>query len=303
MVSDPDRYDYSPIVTRPPLALPNNARVAIWVLPNVEFYEYQPPKNAQRDPWPQKPHPDLLNYSRRDWGNRRGVWRMFDLFDKYDIRGTVSLNAAVFDHFPEIAEAMEARHWDYMSHGIYNTRYAFGMSEDQEREMIQEVIAIVKKYTGKMISGWFGPALSTTLATPDLVAEAGIKYWVDYFHDDEPTEIKVRSGRLMSIPYSIEINDAGVMGAGHTGESFGRMIRDQFDVLYAEGATNPKIMAICLHPFLTHTPSREKYLDAAFAHIRSHKDVWFTTGEEIADNYYANGYGLRGTLAKTAVPA
>src|SRR5207249_416293 len=162
-----------------PLALPDNARVAIWVLPNVEFYEYQPPKNPQRDPWPQKPHPDLFNYSRRDWGNRRGVWRMFDLFDKYDIRGTVSLNAAVFDHF----------------------------------------------------------------------------------HDDEPTEIKVRSGRLMSIPYSIEINDAGVMGAGHTGESFGRMIRDQFDVLYAEGETAPKVMAICLHPFLTHTPSREKYLD------------------------------------------
>lgn len=294
MVSDPKRYPYSAIIDRPPLKLPNDARVAVWVAPNVEHYEYKPPMNPHRNPWPLRPHPDLPNYSHRDYGNRMGVWRMFDLFDKHDIRGTVSINVAVWDHFPEIAEAMVARNWDYMSHGIYNTRYAYAMDEALERAMIEDVIATTKRHTGKMISGWLGPALSTTLRTPDLLAEYGIKYWVDYFHDDEPTEITVKKGRLISIPYSIEINDAIACGmTRQSAETFGRMIKDQFDVLYAEGATHPKVMAICLHPYIINTPSREKYLDDAFAYIRSHDQVWVTTGEEIADYYYAHGYGRR----------
>ncbi|MEO8540402.1 MAG: polysaccharide deacetylase family protein [bacterium] len=288
MVSDPGRYDYSAIIDRPPLSLPNNARLAIWFAPNVEHYEYLPPENPQRNPWAARPHPDSSNYSWRDYGNRMGVWRMFELFDKHGIRGTVSQNVAVFDHFPEIAEAMVARDWDYMSHGIYNTRYAFGMDEELEWEMIRDVISTVKRHTGKMISGWLGPALSTTLRTPDLLAKAGVKYWVDYFHDDEPGEIKTETGRLISVPYSIEINDAIVLGMGQkTGAEFGQMIKDQFDVLYAEGATHPKVMAICLHPYLINTPSRQKYLDEALTYIRSFPDVWLATGEEIADHYLA----------------
>lgn len=295
MVSDPKRYKYSAIIDRPPLKLPNDARVAVWVAPNVEHYEYMPPANPHRNPWPLKPHPDTMNYSHRDYGNRMGVWRMFDLFDKHNIRGTVSINVAVWDHFPEIAAAMKARNWDYMSHGIYNTRYAFAMDEELERAMIKDVCDTCLKHTGKPITGWLGPALSTTLRTPDLLAEFGIKYWVDYFHDDEPTEIAVKKGRLISIPYNIEINDAIANGfTQQSGEQFGQMIKDQFDVLYAEGKTNPKVMAICLHPYIINTPSREKYLDEAFAYIRSHDQVWITTGEEIADYYYANQYGRIG---------
>jgi peptidoglycan/xylan/chitin deacetylase (PgdA/CDA1 family) len=301
MLSDPERYQYSAMPNRPEWKLPGDARVALWVAPNVEFYEFMPPANPDRNPWALKPHPDTMNYAWRDYGNRMGVWRMFDLFDKHSIRGTVSLNVAVFDHFPEIAKAMVDRNWDYMSHGIYNTRYAFGMTEDQERSMIEDVVDTVMRHTGKKISGWLGPALSTTLATPDLLAEAGVKYWVDYFHDDEPTEIAVKSGRLISVPYSIEINDALVIsGQQHTGEEFGRMIKDQFDVLYAEGATRPKVMAICLHPFLIDTPSRRKYLDDALGYILSHDGVWNTTGEEIADWYYANYY-RSGTREREAV--
>lgn len=287
----PDRYDFLPITQRPPLRLPNGERVALWVSPNVEFYEYLPPENKYRDPWPRTPHPDIMNYAHRDYGNRRGVWRCFDLLDKYKIRGTVSLNVAVLDHYPEIAQAMVERKWDYMSHAIYNTRFSFGMSEDEERAQIQDVITTVSRHTGQMVSGWLGPALTTTLNTPDLLAEAGIKYWVDYFHDDQPFPVKVRSGRLISVPYSIEINDAGVINAqGHTGETFGRMIREQFDQLYAEGKESARVMCIALHPFLMHAPSRQKYLDEALDYILGHGGVWNTTAGDIADWYCANYY-------------
>ena len=104
---EPDRFPYSPIIDRPKLTLPNNARVAVWVLPNVEHYEYQPAFKSVRDPWPRSPHPDVFGYGDKDYGNRVGFWRMTDLMDKHDIRCTISLNFSVIDHYPEIFEAME----------------------------------------------------------------------------------------------------------------------------------------------------------------------------------------------------
>ena len=117
---EPDRFEYSPIVDRPKLRWPNDERVAIWVLPNVEHYEYLPRLQNVRNPWPRSPHPDILGYGVRDYGNRIGFWRMTDLMDKHNIRCTVSLNFSVIEHYPEIFEEMEQRHYDYLCHGIYN---------------------------------------------------------------------------------------------------------------------------------------------------------------------------------------
>ena len=120
---EPNLVAYSPILHRPPLRWPNGARVALWVVPNIEHYEYLPKFVRTRDPWPRSPHPDILGYTQRDYGNRVGLWRLFDVTDALGIRCTVSLNMAVLEHFPEILGAMESRGWEYMSHGIYNTRY------------------------------------------------------------------------------------------------------------------------------------------------------------------------------------
>jgi peptidoglycan/xylan/chitin deacetylase (PgdA/CDA1 family) len=285
----PERYDYLPLPERPKLELPDGNRIAVWVAPNVEFYEYLPSPRQDRAPWPRTGPPDVLNYAHRDYGNRRAIWRCFDLMDKYGIRGTVSLNCAVFDHFPEIARAMVDRNWDYMSHAIYNTRSMAGLSEREEREVIADVIATVKRHTGKMISGSL--ILAATPNTADLLAEAGVKYTVDFFHDDQPVPIKVRRGRLINIPYSVTINDtSSVNNEQLTEEQFGRMVKDQFDRLYAEGAESARIMCIATHPYVSHIPSRQKYLEDAFRYVFGHDKVWNTTGEEIADWYYANYY-------------
>jgi hypothetical protein len=293
MLSELNRYAYSAVNERPPLRWPNNARVAVMVIPNVEYMEYLPPPNPVRAPTA-KPAPDIAQFQNRDYGNRVAVWRTFELFDDLGIRPTASMNVAVFEHHPQIAEAMAARDWDYQSHGLYNTRFVLGMDEAEEREMIHTVNAICKKNTGKYLSGWLGPSLTVTLNTPDLLAEEGIKYTADYFHDDEPTEIAVRSGKLISLPYSVELNSGVALGGqGQTPAAFARMIKDQFDVLYEEGKTRPKVMAICLHPFATTSPSRTKYLREGLEYILSHSGVWQAPAGEIADWYYANHYGKR----------
>ena len=287
----PDRVDYSPIIDRPIIKWPNNARVALWISPNVEHYEYLPVQDGPRNPWPRTPYPDVQQYSYRDYGNRVGFWRMLEPLDHYNIKCCVSINLAVLEHYPEIAQAMIQRDWDYMSHGIYNTRYMYAMTEEQEREFYQDSIQTLKLHTGKQLKGMLGPAISGTERTPDLMAEAGLIYHTDWMHDDQPVPIKVKSGKLISVPYSIELNDSSVLRDNHyEADYFAEICKAQFDQLYREGEESGRVMCIALHPFLIGQPHRIKYLDDILSHILSHTGVWQTTADEIAEYYIANYY-------------
>jgi allantoinase len=286
---DPEqRFDYSAAPDRVPLRWPDGARVALWVAPNIEHYEYLPQKIRVRDPWPRMPHPDILGYGLRDYGNRVGVWRLMELFDRYRLPVTVSLSMAVLRLYPQLTEAMLARNWEFMSHGMYNTRYHWGLDEDAEREAIDECQQIHRDVVGRALPGWFSPAASNTLNTPDLVAEAGIPYLCDLYHDDQPTSIRVRSGELVSLPYSMEINDSIAWRRGMEAQDFAQKIRDEFDVLYAEGATHGKVMNIALHPFIMGQPHRIDALDQALQYVLSHSGVWCATGSQIVAHYRAH---------------
>ena len=286
----PDRVDYSPIIDRPAIKWPNGARVAFWIAPNVEHYEYLPDYDGARDPWPRTPYPDVQQYAYRDYGNRVGFWRMLDVLDKHGIRCTVSLNEAVLEHFPEIGEAMVQRGWDFMSHGIYNTRYLSTYTEEQERLFYKDCIETLKRLTRKTLKGMLGPAVTGTERTPDLMAEAGLIYHTDWQHDDQPVPIKVKSGKLVSVPYSVELNDAPVYRQHYEGDDWARICKTQFDQLYKEGAKSGRVMCIPLHPYLTGQPHRSKYLDETLGYIMSHDGVWQTTADEIAEFYIANCY-------------
>ena len=289
-VNDPPRLLGGPIVGRPPLRLPGNARIAVWACPNLEHYEWLPNPVRLRDPWPRTPHPDVLNYATKDYGNRAGIWPVFELFDQLGVRATASVGVANFQHYPEILEACEKRQWDYLCHGIYNTQYLWGLDEAAEREVIEESIEIFRQLTGRRMAGWFSPAISHTLNTPDLVAEAGFKYYCDFYHDDQPVPVAVRSGRLITLPYQVELNDAVLHAAGGEGPEFLRMAQDMFDTLYAEGVEHPRVMNLAFHPYIMGRPHRIRYLREALEYILGHEGVWFATGEEIADWYYAQGY-------------
>lgn len=285
LIAGQDRIAYSALPSRSALRWPGGARLAVWVAPNIEHYEYLPEQVRVRNPWPRLPHPDILGYGLRDYGNRVGVWRLMELFDRLELPVTVSLSMAVLDMYPDLAQAMMERQWEFMSHGLYNTRYHWNMSEDEERDAIAQCQEIHLRHTGRDLRGWFSPAASNTLRTPDLVAESGISYLCDLYHDDQPTPIRVRSGELTSLPYSMEINDSIAWRRGQEAEAFARKIRDEFDVLYAEGAEHGRVMNIAVHPFIMGQPHRIDALDHALQYIRSHEGVWFATGAQIVDCY------------------
>ena len=293
MKQDPELYDYWPYQDRPKIEWPGGARLAFWVAPNIEFYELDPPANPQRKAWPQ-PYPALQGYSIRDYGNRVGHVRQMELLDKYGVKGSISLSTALCDHHPEIIAQCAERDWEFFSHGIYNTRYSYGLSEEQEREMILDSVNTIEKHTGHKPAGYLAPALSHSEHTIDLFAEAGGRYTCDLFHDDQPTPVKVRNGsRFVSIPYSLEMNDtiAYVVNKIEP-RRYGQILKDNFDQLYREGAESGTVMCIPTHNYQVSCPHRMRAFEEALEYITGHSDVWVTTGREIADYFTDNYYDI-----------
>jgi len=282
------RFPYSAIVDRPRLQWPNEARVAVWVIPNIEHFLFDRPSSSIIQST-KSFVPDVLNYSWRDYGVRVGIWRMMEVMEKYGVKGTVALNSDVCRHYPRIIEAGKALGWEWMGHGTNNSTVINEQPEDEERQIIRSVLDTIEESTGTRPRGWLSPALTESHRTLDILAAAGIRYVANWVNDEQPYRMRVASGEMLSLPYSVELNDyTAFLEQGLSGEDFARAIRDQFDVLYEDGAKTGRVMSICLHPFLIGHPHRSKHFAEALAHITSRRDVWLATGSEIADWYSRN---------------
>lgn len=283
-----ERFDYSPIVDREKLEMPNGARVAVWVIPNVEHFDFDKPSTSIT-PVTAHLRPDVLNYAWRDYGVRVGIWRMMEIMERNGFKASVTLNSEVCRHYPRFIEAGNELGWEWLGHGRSNSELINGQNEEEERKIIKEVVDTIREGTGMAPRGWLGPALTESHATPDILAENGIEYLCDWCNDDQPYKMNVNKGSMISVPYSIEVNDIpAFLDKGMTGDQFYQMIVDQFDVLYEEGDSSARVMAICLHPFLIGQPFRAKYLDKALKYIAQRNEVWITQGGEINDWYRQN---------------
>lgn len=280
-----ERFAYAPMAGRPRIRWPEGKRLAVWVVPNVEHYEYQPHVVGIRDPWPRTAPPDGLNYPLKEYGNRVGLARLLDVFDRVGLACTASLSLAVPVMFPDLFDEMKRRGWEFMCHGLYNTHYLWNCPLEDERAFIADCMRRTIAATGEPIHGWFSPACSHTVNTPDLVAEAGISYYCDLYHDDQPFPVKTASGSLISIPYAMDVNDVVLQVAGADGDAFADVILDQFQTLYDESRHTGLVMCIACHPYVTGQPHRIEAFERALRHVVSHDDVWMATGREIAQWY------------------
>jgi peptidoglycan/xylan/chitin deacetylase (PgdA/CDA1 family) len=281
-----DRYDDSFIFERKPFAWPGNATLAVWAAPNVEVWRYDSPAGQAVSPNNGNVVPDVINYAWREYGMRVGLWRIADTLDAAGIKATVALNAAVVDTHPKAIAEMQKRGWEFMGHGTTNSENLAGLNVDAERTVIRTVLKTIEQATGQRPRGWLGSSLAETYNTLDILAAEGVVYCGDWNADDQPYAMKVKTGRLFSIPYCMEINDISLfMRKGYTGEQYRQSVVDQFDTLYADSAKQPRVMGIPLHPMITGQPLRIKYLERALAHMKRHERVWFATGSEIIDAY------------------
>jgi allantoinase len=281
-----DRYEDSFIFERKPFKWPGNKTLAVWIAPNVEVWHYDSPAGQAPSPNVRNIVPDVINYAWREYGMRVGLWRIADTLDAAGVKATVALNSAVAEAHPKALEEMKKRGWEFMGHGITNSENLAGLNLEKERELIQTVLRTIEQATGQRPRGWLGSGLAETYNTLDILAEEGVIYCGDWNNDDQPYPMKVKKGRMFSIPYCMEINDIPLfIRKGYTGEQYFRSVVDQFDTLYTDSAKQPRVMGIPLHPMIVGQPLRIKYLQRALAHIKKHERVWFATGGEIIDAY------------------
>jgi peptidoglycan/xylan/chitin deacetylase (PgdA/CDA1 family) len=286
-VRRPQRYDDSLIFERKPFTWPGGKTLAVWIIPNVEAWSFDSAVGVTTSPNPTNAVPDVINYAWREYGMRVGLWRIADVLDSAGVSATVALNSSVCEIFPKAVEEMKKRHWEFMGHGITNSQLLSSTSSlDDERNVIQTALGTIEHAVGERPKGWLGPGLAETFNTLDILAEEGLRYVGDWNNDDQPYAMKVKKGKMLSVPYCMELNDIGLFARhGYTGEEYLRAVTDQFETLYSESQKLARVMGIPLHPFLTGQPLHIKYFQQAIAHMQKQEHVWFATGNEIAEAY------------------
>lgn len=280
-----DRYDFEPIADRSDFCWPDGKRLAVCICNNIEVFSFG--EGLGSDSAQIGAPQSSRNYAWRDYGNRVGQWYLFDLLDEFGFPASHNFNSLLFEHCPQIAERVMARGDEFVGHGRTNAERQDVMRPDEERQLIEEATQAIQRFSGRQPSGWLGPYLAETSETLDLLKEAGYSYVLDWPADDQPFWMRTRSGPILSVPYSVEINDSPAMVFRQQGASdFERMMIDQFDEMLLQSEKWPLVYTIVLHPFVIGQPYRLRALRRALTHIRAFEDrVWITTPGVIAAHF------------------
>ncbi len=284
-----ERIDYDPIEGRAPLQLQGGAAVSVWVIVNVEEWsDTEPmPRTVLTPPAGGVPSPDVPNWAWHEYGNRVGFWRMLRVLDRHRIPVALAVNGSAIAAYPQIAEAANARAWEFIGHGFTQKNM---QKVDDERVDIRRTADAIEAATGRRPRGWLGPGLTETWETPDLLVEEGYEYVCDWVLDDQPTVLRTRTRPIVNVPYTQECNDVAMMLIQHhAADEYRQRAVDQFDQLVddARADGSGRVMALVVHPYIMGAPHRLKYLDQALEHIRSHPEARFCSGEQILDAYTA----------------
>jgi len=275
------RYDYSNITKRPDYSWPGGKRLAVYMAFNIEAFGFGDGKGSAIAPPDQALSHSV--YSWRDYGNRVGVWRLFDMMDELGIPIEAQMNTAIYDECPDIAERLRARGDEVVGHGITNSDEQGHLPEAAERALIQDATAAITKHEGAPPVGWMSPWLSNSDVTMDLLQEAGYRYVMDWTMDDQPVWLKTRQGRILSMPYPVEVNDnRALVWLRYSSEEFADMIVDQFDEMLEQSEGQPLVCPISIHPFSIGRPYRMRQFRRALKHILGHRDrIWLTRPRDI----------------------
>ncbi len=277
------RFDYLPITRRPRYRWPGGAGLAVYLGFNIEHFAFGEGLGAGIGP--ASPQPDVLNYSWREYGNRVGAWRCLELFDRLGLPSAALINTALYDHCPELVAACVARGDELVGHGHTNAERQGLLPEAEERALLDSCRRRMQAESGQLVQGWLSPWISESALTPDLLAEAGYGYTLNWCHDDQPLPMRTRSGQpLWAVPYPQELNDVPMIVARQMdGKDFAQMIVDQLDEMLDQTRADEApalVMGIALHPYIVGQPYRLRHLRRALERVAAARDdgrVWMTT--------------------------
>jgi len=280
-------YDYVPFPLRPRLHWPKNARVAFCVVLHLEYYELLPDETALKDTRFTGEfgvyHPDYRTWTQREYGNRTGIFRVLDVLDRYQIKAGVAVNAMAAERYPFLIEQFKKRKYEFIAHGVSaNRMISSKMSEAEEKQEIATSIAAIEKAAGEKPTGWLGQEFGESQRTPQLLADAGLDYVLDWPNDDQPYPMKV-GRKFVSMPNQPEWDDVQQLWLRRINTPrYPDLVGDAFELLHKEGG---QVFSLSIHPWLMGMAHRIKYLDEALRRIERFGNVWQATPGEIAKHY------------------
>ena len=295
---DHEHYAWSPLRTRSILRWPEDARVALCVLVNLEYTEWLPPAGSfQAAPavagMIPRPYPDYARLTHREYGHRVGIFRVLDVLEKYDIPPTVVMDALTAEHYPYLVRHCQQRDCEIIAHGLAASRMITSrMSEQDERAYIQTSIDTLTRATGVAPVGWLGPEYGESARTPQLLAQAGIQYVCDWVNDEQPYRLQTPHSELCALPILLELDDVHAMWERRVPiDRYAMLLTESFETLYRDGARNGRVLVLHLHPWLIGQPFRIGFLDEALGMIMRRQGVWAAHGASIITWYRKHAPG------------
>ncbi len=284
------RLIYTASIDRPRMALPDGKFVIVWPVVNVEHWliDNPMPRQVLSAPTGAALLPDLPNWAWHEYGMRVGFWRFLEAFERRGIRPTLSVNGSVCQAYPRLAQAAHDAGWEFMGHGFVQVPTH---KVTDQAAMIADTLAAIRSTTGKECGGWLGPGLTETLDTPDLLAAAGIRWIADWVVDDLPCRLKTIHGDVLTMPYSVELNDIPMQMIQHQpAVEFEARTLATADRLLREAAMpgplgGAKVMSFAIHPYITGVPHRIDMLERLLDELLARDGLVFMQGDEIADWY------------------
>jgi len=288
---DHEHYDWSPFTSRGVLRWPDNARVALCVIVNLDKMEWAPPEGSFTPSLAGgsigRAFPDYSRMAHREYGHRVGIFRVLEVLDKYGIKATVAMDALTAENYPYLVAHCKGRGCEIIGHGISVSRMiTSNMPEEEEREYIRTSMEALRRATGTAPAGWMSPEYGESSRTPGLLAQAGISYVCDWANDEQPYPMKAQGGELFALPTMLEMDDIHALWDRRVAiDRYGLLLREGFDTLYRDGEQNGRLLVLNLHPWLIGQPFRIGVLDDALGYMVRRQGVWAATGSQIIDWY------------------
>ena len=292
-------YDYVPLPQRNPLCWPNGARLALILTFNLEYWDltretdgpyYAGGPAILPDPLPGNV-PDYPNYTWREYGQRVGIWRLIDIFDRAGVPASCTMNAKMGLERRAVIDAANERGWELVAHNYVQTDLLTNYFEDTEgeRKIILDTLRVFEEVVGRPARGWLSSSLRCNASTVESIAAEGLIYTTDFMNDDQPYLMQTDSGPIVSVPYSNEVNDFTIyLRRGMTNDQAFAVLKDQFDELYREGGDSGRLMNVGIHPHVWGQPFRVRALREFIDYAKGFEGVWFARREEIAEWYLEN---------------